>query len=109
MNKIEILTNEWREMTDKILKCELIDLEEIKDLSRRSHAFMSEYTNKEYVPKEMCSLMLELQWFSWWVGDAEFSPMHGLYQELGNITTALHGRFWGDEECKDIEPFLDEL
>ncbi len=57
----------------------------------------------------MCSLILELQWFSWWVADAEFTPMHGLYQELGNIVTALHGQFWGDEECNDIEPFLDVL
>ena len=109
MSTIELLINEWRAMSDLILKAELIDLDNIKDLSRRTHTIMREYSNKESVPKEMCSLYLELQWFSWWVGCAEFSPMHGLYQELGNIVDALHGQFWGDEECKDIESFLDVL
>ncbi|MBQ8298277.1 MAG: hypothetical protein IJX99_00100 [Clostridia bacterium] len=89
MNTIETLKKEWAEMVEKLLRCELIDIEEIKELSRKTHNIMHEYSNKEYVPKEMCNLFLELQWFSWWVADAEFTPMHGLYQELGNVITAL--------------------
>lgn len=109
MNTIELLTKEWKEMTEKLLKCEFIDIDEIKKLSRETFNIMHEYSNKDFIPKQMCSLLMEMHWFSWWVADAEFTPMHGLYQALGNIVTALHGQFWGDEECGDIEPFLDEL
>lgn len=110
MNTIETLTKEWKEMTEKLLKCELINLDTFKDLSRKTHNLMYEYSNKDSVPKEICHLLLELQWFSWWVADAEFTPMHGLYQELGNVINALICLFSGpDEKYNDIEPFLDSF
>ena len=110
MNIIKLLTNEWQEMTEKLLKCELIDLNEYKDLCRRTHNIVHNFSDKDTVPKEICNLILELQWFSWWVADAEWTPMHGLYQELGNIVTALVCLFYGpDEKYNDIEPFLDKL
>lgn len=110
MNLIKLLTNEWRRMTENLLKCELIDLDEFKDLSRRTHNIVHDFSDKDTVPKEICDLILELQWFSWWVADAEWTPMHGLYQELGNVVTALHGHFFNyDEKYNSIEPFLNNL
>lgn len=107
MNIIKLLTREWSEMTEKLLKCELIDIDEIKDLCRRSHNIIHNFSNKDTVPKEMCNLILELQWFSWWIADAQWTPMHGLYQELGNVVTALHGHFFNyDDKYNDIETFL---
>ena len=110
MNTIETLIKEWKEMTEQLLRCEFIDVEEIKDLSRRTHKLMQEYSTKELVPKTMCELIQEMEWFSWWVADAECTPMHGLYQELGDIVTALVCLFYGpDEKYNNIEPFLDKL
>ena len=109
MKEIELLKKEWAEMVETLWKCELIDIDEIKDVSRRTYVIMREYSNKEFVPKEMCSLIMEMHWFSWWVADAECSPMHGLYQELVDIISALSYLLYGDEECKDIELFLDKL
>ena len=110
MKTIETLTKEWGEMVESLWKCEFIDIDEIKKLSRETFNIMHEYSNKDYVPKEMCELILEMRWFAWWVADAECTPMHGLYQELGNIVTALHCHLRGDdEEYNDIEPFLDKL
>ena len=110
MNLIRTLTHEWSEMTEKLLKCEMIDIDDIKALSRKTHNVMREFSNKELVPKDICHLVLELQWFSWWVADIEFTPMHGLYQELGNIITVLHGMLFNyDDQYKNIEPFLDFL
>lgn len=110
MNIIKLLTKEWSDMTEKLLKCELIDINELKDLCRRTHNIVHTFSNKDTVPKEMCNLILELQWFSWWIADAEWTPMHGLYQELGNVITALQCHFFSlDEKYGDIEPFLDCL
>lgn len=110
MNLIKLLTNEWQEMTEKLWKCEFIDIDEIKKLSRETFNIMHEYSNKDYVPKEMCELILEMRWFAWWVADAECTPMHGLCQELGNIVTAVHCHLRGDDEkYNDIEFFLDKL
>lgn len=46
----------------------------------------------------MCNLFLKLQWFSWWGADAEWFPMHGLYQELGNVITALQCHLFGPDK-----------
>ena len=76
-------------MVESLWKCELIDVEEIKVVSRRTHNIMREYSNKELVPKQMCSLIMKMHWFSWWIADSECSPMHGLYPELVGIINAL--------------------
>ena len=110
MDTIETLTDKWKEMTEKLLRCEFIDIEEIKELARKTHSLMYECSTKEVVSKTICQLISEMEWFSWWVADAEFTPMHGLYQELGDIVTALVCLFYGpDEKYNNIEPFLDKL
>lgn len=109
MNEIELLAKEWADMVKLLWNCEFIDLEEIKDLSQRTYVYMREYSNKEFVPKEMCSLIMEMYGFAWWIADSEASPMHGLYPELVDIIESLTSLFYGDEDCLDIEPLLDKL
>ena len=97
-------------MVESLWKCEFIDIDEIKKLSRETFNIIQEYSTKEWVPKTMCQLVSKMEWFSWWVADAECTPMHGLYQELGDIVTALVCLFYGpDKKYNNIELFLDKL
>ena len=59
MNIIKLLTREWSEMTEKLLKCDFIDLDEFKDLCRRTHNIVHDFSDKDTVPKEICDLILE--------------------------------------------------
>ena len=110
MNELELLTKEWLNLTDGLLRLELIDINRFKELARETHTLLHEYSVQNFVPKEACQLLLELQWFSWWVADVEASPMHGLYQEIGDTMFALIGHFFGySPEYESIEPFLVSL
>lgn len=109
MNELELLTTEWIQLTDGLLKLEMINVDQFKSLVEATHVVILEYSDKHFVPKAMCSLILELQWFAWWVADLEGSPMHGLYQEIGNTLFGLIHLFFGNE-CQAAEEIsIDSL
>ena len=109
MNELELLTTEWKQLTDGLIKLEMINMDQFKSLVKATHTSILGYSDKHFVPKEMCSLILELQWFAWWVADLESSPMHGLYQEIGNTLFGLISLFFGIESQFEEEISIDSL
>lgn len=109
MNELTLLTQEWVPLTDKLLKLEIIDMDYFKSLVQKTHLMILEYSSQHFVPKEMCQLLLELQWFAWWVADLESSPMHGLYQEMGNALFGLINLFFEATEEPEEELPIDSL
>ncbi len=107
---IEELICQWDELTEKVIHFENVDLTRLQKLFRETHSVIEEYSKENLVPKKISELLLNMNDFSWWVGDLEETPLHKFYQPIISLTNALSRYFLtrvGDVE--KIEKAIEEI
>lgn len=107
---INILTEDWDLITDNVIRFEEIDIENLKSLLTDTYEILKSYSKEKLVPKEISGLLLAVKNFSWWVMDLEETPLHHLYQQIGNIVSEMNISFLikGFEDGK-IDSLIKEL
>lgn len=107
---INILTEDWDLITDNVIRFVEIDIENLKSLLTDTYEILKSYSKEKLVPKEISGLLLAVKDFYWWVSDLEETPLHHLYQQIGNIVSEMNISFLikGFEDGK-IESLIKEL
>ena len=107
---IESLIEQWDLITVDVIRFKEIDIEELKELLTDTYKILKSYSKDELVPKEISGLLLAVKDFFWWVSDLEETPLHHLYQQIGNILREMNVGFLikGFEDEK-VEILIKEL
>ena len=107
---IKSLIEQWDLITDDVIRFKEIDIEELKGLLTDTYKILKSYSKDELVPKEISGLLLAVKDFFWWVSDLEETPLHHLYQQIGNILREMNVGFLikGFEDEK-VEILIKEL
>lgn len=107
---IKSLIEQWDLITDDVIRFKEIDIEELKELLTDTYKILKSYSKDELVPKEISGLLLAVKDFYWWISDLEETPLHHLYQQIGNIVSEMNISFLikGFEDGK-IENLIKEL
>ena len=107
---INLLIEQWDLITDDVIRFKEIDIEELKELLTDTYKILKSYSKDELVPKEISGLLLAAKDFFWWVIDLEETPIHHLYQQIGNILREINMGFLmnGFEDGK-TETLIKEL
>ena len=102
--KISAVTNEWIQMTHKVLHLKRIPTTEIRNLLKDTYEILTFYHKQEIVPKTVCEMLLEMDGFLYFasmITDKEFDDDPYLYQAIHCIVKALKtGFFNGEYECE---------
>lgn len=93
IQRIEKLINEWDKATDKVIEFENPGYEKVRALFKETFELLNKYGKDKLVPKEISSLLLEMNKFGWWVSDLEETPLHDLYQEIVSLIFDLNKCF----------------
>ena len=94
IKKIEELSCEWHELTDKVIELKKIDLLRLQKLFQNSYDVIEEFRKDQLIPKEISKLLLEMNEFSWWVYDLDKTPLHEFYQGILTLISALNEHFF---------------
>ena len=109
IKKIEELTQDWKYETWKVVELIKPNLKEIKKLFKETFEIIQEYSSQDQVPKEIVSLLLEVNDFSWWVSDLKDTPIHCLYQEIISLVFKMNKHFIScDTNIEEIEEIINE-
>lgn len=110
IERIQELAREWNSATWKVIEFKNPGFKEISRLFRETHQIIEEYSKEKFVPKEICSLLLEMQDFEWWVCDLEDTPLHVYYQEILAIVIGLNKYFLTrDANIEGIKDTIDRI
>ena len=90
VQKIKRLTEEWEDVTDKVIRFIDPGCDRIRGLFRETFDLFDRHRESDFVPKELCKLLLEMHDFRWWSSDLEETPMHNYYREITSIVYALN-------------------
>ena len=105
--QLEFLTTGWRIMTCKAANLIDLDVKELQDLLKESHAFLHELSREDSIPKAATALLWEMQEFSWWLSTLEATPMHYLYQPVIDAVNAIKEDFLtGNTDPKTVETVM---
>ncbi len=107
---INLLIEQWDLITDDVIRFKEIDIENLKELLTDTYEILKGHSKEDLVPKEICALLLAVKDFFWWVSDLEETPIHHLYQQIGNILREMNMGFLmnGFEDGK-TEKLIKEL
>ena len=94
IKKIEKLSCEWHEITDKVIEFQEIDLLRLQELFQNSYDVMEAFRKDQLIPKEISKLFLEMNDFAWWVYDLDKTPLHEFYQGILTLISALNEHFF---------------
>ena len=94
IKKIEKLSCEWHEITDKVIEFQEIDLLRLQELFQNSYDVMEAFRKDQIIPKEISKLFLEMNDFAWWVYDLDKTPLHEFYQGILTLISALNEHFF---------------
>ena len=101
---IKRVTEEWDDMTRRVLDLKRIPSMEIRDLFSKSYHVLDCYHKESLVPKELTEMLLEIDGFLYFaalITDKEFDDDPYLYQAIHSVAEALKkGFFEGKYECK---------
>lgn len=102
--KISAVTNEWIQMTHKVLHLKRIPTTEIRNLLKDTYEILTFYHKQEIVPKTVCEMLLEMDsffYFASMITDKEFDDNPYLYQAIYSIADSLKTDFFkGEYECE---------
>ncbi len=108
LNKINELTYSWETLTWKVIDFQDINHSKLQKLFQETYELLDEYSLKEFVPKEISGLLLEMRDFAWWVSDLETTPIHCFYQEIVTLVNKLSKYFLTrDVNIKELERTID--
>lgn len=94
IQKIEKLSCEWHELTDKVIEFQEIDLLRLQELFRNSYDVIEAFRKDQLIPKAISKLFLEMNDFAWWVYDLDKTPLHEFYQGILTLISALNEHFF---------------
>lgn len=110
IKRIEELTCDWHAITEKVIELNELDLSVLQELFRETYSVLDRFSHEKLVPKKISKLLLEMNDFGWWVMDLDETPLHGFYQEILSLTTALSKYFLTrDCDIEDIEKAIDKI
>jgi hypothetical protein len=93
VQNIKRLTEEWEDVTDKVIQFENPGCDKVSSLFRETFDLLNEYRNSDLIPKQISALLLQIHDFGWWVSDLEETPLHCYYQEIVSIICELNTYF----------------
>ena len=110
IQKIKELTNEWELATDKVIEFENPGYEKVRALFKETFEVLDTYEQDNLVPKEISSLLLEMNKFGWWVSSLEETALYGCYQQIVSLTFALNRYFLtGDFDFEIIKNTIENI
>ena len=108
--RIKELTSKWESTTWKIIDFQDIDRSKLQQLFKETYELLDAYLLEDIVPKEICSLLLEMHDFGWWVSDLEHTPIHCHYQEIINLINKLTINFLThDASIQEINNIIENF
>ena len=103
LERIDLLINQWKEMTYAVLDLKKISLSETQELLKETYKLLIKFHKQEVIPKELCKLLLEMDgflYFSSLMEDKEVGIDFYHYQLVSLIVKALKkGFFEGGYSC----------
>ena len=110
VQKIKRLTEEWEDVTDKVIRFMDPGCDRIRGLFRETFDLLDRYSESDFVPKELCKLLLEMHDFMWWSSDLEETPMHRYYGHITDIVYGLNSSlFVPIHSPEEIIKMIDEI
>lgn len=91
--KIKMLTQEWGDVTDKVIRFENPGCDRIRGLFKETFDLLDRYRDLDFVPKQTSALLLQMHDFGWWISDLEETPLHCYYQEIVSVVCDLNTYF----------------
>ena len=110
LETIKKLTDNWIDASDTVIRLENPDISKIRTLFEETYTVLDKYSKEELVPKEISSLIIEMNGFSWWVSNLEDTPTHSFYQEITTLVYALNKFFLTrDYDVTTIENTIENI
>jgi hypothetical protein len=107
---INDITVRWKGMTWKVIELNNINIVQLQCLFMETYDLLDLYSRKVFARKELTSLLLEMQEFSWWVCTLPDTPFHHNYQQVMTLIQKLTEHFLGHHTNRDqIELLIDQL
>ena len=91
--KIKRLTQEWEDVTDKVIRFENPECDKIRALFKETFDLLDGYRDSDFVPKQISALLLQMHDFGWWVSDLDKTPLYCYYQEIVSVVCDLNTYF----------------
>ena len=110
INEIQKVADEWHKVTWDVIEFKDPGVDEISKLFQKTCEIIENYRKENFVPKEICSILLKITDFGWWVSGLEETPLHEFYQELLSLISALNKYFFThDGDVKDIIETIEKI
>jgi hypothetical protein len=107
---INDITTRWKGMTWKVIELNNINIVQLQCLFMETYDLLDLYSRKVFARKELTTLLLEMQEFSWWVCTLPDTPFHHNYQQVITLIQKLIEHFLGNHTDRDqIELLIDQL
>ena len=100
LERIDLLINQWKEMTYAVLNLKKISLSEMQELLKETYKLLIKFHKQEVIPKELCKLLLEMDgflYFSSLMEDKEVGIAFYHYQTVSLIVDAFKKGFFNGE------------
>lgn len=105
----DIIT-QWKNITWDAIELQNISITKLQYLFIETYDLLDSYRNKNYTRKELSSLLLEMQEFSWWVSTLPDCPIHDNYQQVITLIQTLIKHFLGNHTYRQqVESLINQL